>query len=315
MGSSRRIVGTVVSVAVLAAVVLGMSSALASSAADPAPSAVTDAPSAVTDAPAPDGAAPAAPEARTTGVEDELLDRLDALDADLPADVRVEVEVDPAETWATFHSEVTGVRAVLDTLETDLRQLFVDADDTGGPVAEAVAQVARGWLDVREGAGVLQTWETADLAFPLDTTDDEGVATGADELGGRAEAGFTQLLTGRARHLAGYASLRELGVAPPDAHARLERRAADAETFDTEVRPLLAAVLGDEPTTVLVPVTRFDTSAPGVRPRSRSTALLCVDRAAYEALEPPVADADVVALAEATPQRADCTDLSGSEIR
>jgi hypothetical protein len=332
VGSSRRVVGTVAGVAVAAACVLGVSAALAQATdvADgaPAPDAVPtdDLDAEVTpddQASEPDtGLGDAADHPPVTPAEAELLDRLDALERDLPADLDPSVEVDPARTWADLEGDATGIAAVLGTLEGDLRQLFVDADDVSPPVAgdehtvaSAVALVARGWLDVHQAAITLQAWETNDLAFPLDTTDDDEVATGADQLTGRAEAGLEQLLLGRARQLDGYVALRDLGVSLSDAQARIEDRATSAETFDTDTRPAIAAVLGEPATTVLVPVERFDTSAPGVRARARSSTLRCVDRAAYDALEQPVTDEDVIALAEATPHRADCTDLPASELR
>ena len=79
--------------------------------------------------------------------------------------------------------------ATLATLEPDLRRLYVDADDADGPVAEAVAAVARGWLDLHRASISSPRGRPHDLAFPIDASDDDDVATDADELRGRAEAG------------------------------------------------------------------------------------------------------------------------------
>jgi hypothetical protein len=214
--------------------------------------------------------------------DDALLARLDALEPSLPADVPpTAVTLDEESTWGTFDGDVTGAAATLTTVEPDLRSLYVDADDADSPVAEAVADVARGWLDLHQGLDELTFWETHDLAFPLDASDDEDVATDADELRGRAEAGLRLVLTAQERHLAGYVSLREAGVAEPDAQARFDARAADAEAFHVDVRPLVHELLSLRSTAVLVPVDRFETTAPGVDARARTMRVTCIDRQAY----------------------------------
>jgi hypothetical protein len=239
-----------------------------------------------------------------------LLERLDALEAQLPATpATTDVELDAETTWGTLEGDAGSVRAVLDTLEPELRRLFVDADDADGPVADAVGTVARGWLDLWQGTGALATWESNDLAFPLDTTDDDEVATGADELRGQAEKGLELVLQGRARHLTGYVALRELGEADPAAQARLDSRAAEAETFDAEVRPLVVRLLSQRTTEVLVPTERFTSNAPGVEARARSLQVTCIDREAL-AEQGIVLDEETLAeLEAATPERSDCPDL------
>jgi hypothetical protein len=236
-----------------------------------------------------------------------LLERLDELEALLPAtppptDVDLSVET----TWGTLGGDAGSTRAVLDTIEGDLRRLFVDADDADGPVADAVALVARGWLDIWQGTGALATWEANDLAFPLETTDDDGIATGADELRGQAEKGLELVLQGRARHLEGYADLRELGEAEPAVQARLDVRATEAEIFDAEVRPLVVRMLSQATTAVLVPVERFDSNAPGVEVRARSMEVTCIDREALAEQGIVLDEATLAELEAATPDRLDC---------
>jgi hypothetical protein len=214
--------------------------------------------------------------------DDALLARLDALEPSLPVDVApTAVTIDEETTWGSFEGDVTGTAATLATLEPELRSLYVDADDADTPVADAVAHVARGWLDLQQGLDQLALWEAHDLAFPIDATDDEDVATDADELRGRAEAGLRLVLTARERHLAGYVALREDGVAEPDAQARFDARAAEVEDFHEDVRPLVHDLLSLRTTAVVVPVDRFETTAPGVDARARTMRVTCVDRDAY----------------------------------
>jgi hypothetical protein len=211
-----------------------------------------------------------------------LLLRLDELEPQLPAQpAPTAITIADDGTWGGFEGDVTGAAATLGTLERELLSLYVDADDAPTPVGEAVADVARGWLDLQRAYDRLAAWEAADLAFPIDARDDEGTATDADELRGTAEAGLNLVLSARQRHLTGYVALRELGAADPDAQQRLDARAAEAEDFDRDVRPLVQRLVSQRTTQLLVPVERFATSAPGVEARARSMTVVCVDREAY----------------------------------
>jgi hypothetical protein len=253
-----------------------------------------------------------------TGAGDEqLLERLDALDGQLPTPVPpTGIEIDPEETWGTIEGDFGGPRATLDTVAADLESLFTDADDGETVVADAVASVARGWLDLREAYSALAAWEANDLAFPLDATDDEDVATGADEVRGDAERGLRHVLVAHDRHLEGYVTLREQGAAPDaEMQSRLDARAAQAEDFDEEIRPLIHRLLSLPTTMLIVPTQRFETSAPGVEARARSYTITCVDREAYAEAAAGV-DAGDVPNAEETPElleprndRLDCPDL------
>ena len=241
-----------------------------------------------------------------------LLDRLAELEPDLPNNPPpLEPTVDAETTWGALEGDATSVRVVLDLLEPDLRRLFIDADDTDGDVARGVALVARGWLDVWTGTTSIALAESADLAFPLDTTDAQGVATGADDLRGHLEIGLDLLVQGRARHLEGYGLLRDLGEAPLDAQLRFDDRARAAEVYDAEVRPVLATMLSRQSVSVLVTTERFVTDAPGVRSRAASMTVVCVDREALEALG-GVATNEVLAQLEDA-GRVDCAALPGGE--
>jgi len=283
VGRQRRVVSTLAAVGTLAIVTVGMGVALAQSDGD--------------------AATGASPEA--------LLERLGALEPQLPGDPPpIGAEVSADTTWGTLEGDATSVRAVLDTLEPDLRALYVDADDADGDVAEAVALVALGWLDLWTGTSSIATAESHDLAFPVGTTDDQGVATGADELRGEIEVGLDLLLLGRARHLEGYGALSELGEAEPAAQRAFDERARAAEAYDAEVRPVITTMLSDLSPSVLVPVERFDTDAPGVQSRATSVGVVCVDREALEELG-GVATPEVLAqLGEI--ERDDCADLPGT---
>lgn len=242
---------------------------------------------------------------------EDLLARLDLLETDLPDRVPpVGVELDDESTWGTLQGDATSVRAVLDLLEPELRQLFVHADDADGDVADGVALVARGWLDIWTGTAAIAVAEAADLAFPLDTRDDDGVATGADELRGQIETGLDLLLLGQSRHLEGYGLLEELGEAPLEAQLRLDARARDAREFDEEIRPQVLALLSQPTASVLVTTDRFTTDAPGVRARANSMTVVCVDREALEALG-GVATEEVLAQLDDA-DRIDCEDLPGA---
>jgi hypothetical protein len=236
-----------------------------------------------------------------------LLERLDEIESFLPdAPPPTLVGLSVETTWAELSGDAGSARAILDTVEADLRRLFVDADDADGPVADAVALVARGWLDIWQGTGAMSAWEANDLAFPLDTSDSDEVATGADELRGQAEKGLALVLQGRARHLEGYTQLRELGGAEPAAQARLDVRAAEAELFDTETRPLVARMLSQRATAVVVPVERFSSNAPGVEARARSMEVTCIDREALAEQDIVLDEATLAELEAATPDRLDC---------
>jgi len=246
---------------------------------------------------------------------DQLLTDLAALEPALPAVAPpTGVQIDPIATWGTLEGDARAARTQLDVIEPDLRALFVAADDADGEVAEAIALVARGWLDVWSGLGPLAAWEMHDLEFPAGTDDVDGVATGSDELRGAAERGLEQILTGQRRLLDGYDRLRTLGAAPPGDQVAFDVRAAQADDFDALVRPLARQLLSQTGPTVMVTTERFGTSAPGAQARARSSTMVCVDRESLEALGRTPDAQELAALAEQARGRVDCPDLSPRDV-
>jgi len=197
--------------------------------------------------------------------EEELVERLGDLEGALPDTiVPTDVVIDDEQTWGSLEGDPAGVNAVLDTVEGDLRTLFIDADDASGEIADAVALVARGWLDIWHGTEELALAESHDLAFPLDA-DADGVATDADELRGRMQAGLGLILQGQGRLLEGYTVLREAAPGPAEVQAQFDSRAVAAEDFDTDLRPQIHVMISERSTSVWVAVERFETDVPGAR--------------------------------------------------
>lgn len=214
--------------------------------------------------------------------DDALLERLDEAEDSLPEVLPAGIDVEEEDVWGTIQGDFGGAAASIETVADDLRGLFADADDTGGEVGDAVGNVARGWLDLGEAYDALAEWEAHDLAFPMEGTDEDGIATGADEVRGDAERGLRHVRAGQERLLAGYVSLRELGAAEDaQAQARFDARAAEVEEFDQEIAPQIHRLISVSTTMVILPDERFVTSAPGVEARARSFTVTCVDREAY----------------------------------
>lgn len=247
------------------------------------------------------------------GSSDEaLIDRLVALERELPVLPPDTVDVDPAETWATMTGDFTGARVALDAVVDEARSLFVDAEQADGPVATAVAEVARGILVLRTGYQHLAAWETNDLTFPLETLDDDEVATGADELYGVAQTGFSLVLDARARTLPAYAVLRDADAADPEDRTVLDERYEAALAFDSDTKPAIHRALSFETTQVMRTVSRFVSTAPGTEARARAMTVVCIDRETYQAAE--LLDAEETAALVTLPAD-DCPDLdNGNQV-
>jgi len=243
--------------------------------------------------------------------DEELIDQLVEIERDLPELPPIEVVIDPEQTWGELVGDFTGAEVGLDVVEERARSLYIQAEESGGLVAEAVADAARAILVLRLGYQHLAEWETHDLAFPLDSFDDEGVATGADELYGDAEVGLSLVLDARERSLPAYALLRDSEAADDDERAILDARYQSGLLFQRTIAPDIHRVLSYDTTQVMVTVDRFTTSAPGVEPRARMMKVVCVDREAYA-----TADVDG-ALASLVDEPADdCPAIeNGNEVR
>lgn len=238
--------------------------------------------------------------------DEQLIDRLVAIEQQLPSLPPETVDVVPDETWATFTGDFTGARVALDTVADDARDLFITAEESGGPVASAVAEVARGILVLRHGYQYLAEWETHDLTFPLDATDEDDVATGADELYGAAQTGFALVMDGRGRTLPGYAILRDAEAADADEKALFDTRYQLELDFEASTKAALARAASFPSTQVMAPVERFVSTAPGTEARARAVTVVCIDREAYEAAG--VVDAEAVAALVTVPAD-DCPDI------
>lgn len=247
--------------------------------------------------------------------DEELIDRLVAIEEQLPTLPPTEVIIDPEQTWAEFSGDFTGAQVALDTVADEARDLYISAEESGGVVAEAVADAARALLVMREGYTQLAAWETNDLAFPLDSADDGGVSTGADELYGAAEVGLALVLDARERSLPAYALLRDAEAADDAERRFLEDRYQAALDFDRTTKPDIHRALSYDTTQVMVTVSRFVTTAPGVEPRAKVMRVVCIDREAYSTAE--VVPGDQAGLAALLTDPADdCPAIdNGNEVR
>ena len=210
-----------------------------------------------------------------------LIDRLAALQAELPVLPPDDVIIIVEETWAEFPGDFTGARFELDALSDRARELFIDADDVEGPEAAAVSDAARAILVAHEGYDLLAAWEEHDLAFPLDAFDDLEVASGADETYGLAAMGLRLILDANARALPAYEILRDTELADA-AEQQVFALAYDAtRDFEAVTRPLIHRALALSTTHVLRPIDRFETTVPGVEARARTMRVVCIPREAY----------------------------------
>lgn len=247
---------------------------------------------------------------------DKLVDRLVDLEAELATLPPDDVILTQDATWGDFPGDFSGARVQLDAVASDARDLFAAADDSDGPAAAAVADVARSLLTLREGYGLLGEWETADLEFPLEGSSDQGTAIDADERYGKAEAGLRLVLEARERSAPAYDVLRNAAAADEDDRAFFELRYQAAQGFENALRARLHRALSLPTTEELLVVDRFVSLAPGVEPRAESFAMTCVERdlePADQQADETVVDADDEVADAAAP---DCVELeSGAEVQ
>ena len=248
---------------------------------------------------------------------DELVDRLVELERQLPALPPDEVIIAEDQTWAEFTGDFTGAKVSIDAVAEEARDLFITANESGpNPVANAVESAARSVLILQEGYGLLAEWETYDLAFPVDDSDDQGVATGADEPYGLAEAGLRLVLDAHARRLAAFGVLRDAEGIDDSEREFFETRYQDEVTFDSDQRPLIHRGLSLDTTAVLRAVDRFETSAPGSEARARVATYVCIPREAYTTGDVPGVSLPEELIALGATAVADCPDLdNGNEVR
>ena len=230
-----------------------------------------------------------------TGASDEaLVDRLVDIERGLPAlpPSAADIVIDPAETFGELQGDYVGALAELELVRDQAKQLFIDADEADGAVAEAVALVARGYLRLEEAYGYLADYEEHDLVRPVGATDDAGIATGADTAMGLVEPGIALVDLARQDALLGYGVLRDTEAADDAEKGLFDAAYRDTQQYLTEARPEAHTLISASSTAVLVAVDRFEDAAPS-EARARATTYVCVPRSLY-----PVDSPDpVVALA------------------
>ena len=258
------------------------------------------------------------PEAPATGTSEEaLVDRLVDIERGLPElpPAAADIQVTPEETFGQLEGDYTGALTELELVSDQARQLFVDADEADGPVADAVALVARGYLRLEEAYGYLSAYEDHDLARPVGASDDDGVATGADTAMGLVTAGITLVDTARLDSLLGYAVLRDTEAADDAEKGLFDAAYRNTQQYLTTARPEAHVVISEDTTGVLVAVERFEDAAPS-EARAREVTYVCVPRSMYpvDSPEPLVALAALLAGEELDLlPTADCPDLPSPE--
>lgn len=259
-----------------------------------------------------------AEEPTTSGSSDEaLVDRLVEIERGLPAlpPGPGDVVLDPEETFGVLEGDYLGALTELELVSEQARQLFVDADEADGAVADAVALVARGYLRLEEAYGYLASYQDHDLVRPVGATDDDGVATGADTAAGYVEPGVALLDLARMDSLLGYGTLRDTEAADDAEKGLFDAAYRDTQQFLTTTRPETHHLVSASTTAVLVAIDRFEGAAPS-EPRAREVSYVCIPRELYpsDSPDPLVALAGLLAGEELElVPTGDCPDLPSEE--
>ena len=250
------------------------------------------------------------PEADESVSAEALVDRLVELESQLPALPPSTITLDPLDTWGSIEGDFLGAFTELDLIEPQARQLFVDADELGGPVGSSVAVVARGYLRLRSAYEDLARYEEYDLARPLATRDGDDVATGADEAQGLVEATIPLIVRARAEATLGYAALRDVEQADDSEKALFDAAYRDNLRFMEELRPDAYRLISRSTTSVLVAVERFEAGVGEAR--AKTVQYLCIPREIYPVDAPDPVLVLTAALAEGGEllDNADCPDLA-----
>lgn len=220
-----------------------------------------------------------------------IVTRLAQIEDQLPAMPPEEITFleEDAGLTGIIAGDFIGAQVALEAVADDLRDLFETAADVRDADGEAVADVARGWLQMRQGYELLAAYEINDLEFPVGTFEagDGGVATGADDARGQLRAGFRVLLDAYERMTPAYGVLRDSGAASDAEKQIFEDRYRENREFDLVTRAQIHRLLGFETTQEVLPISRFETSAPGTEARARLLEIVCIDSDTYEALTSP----------------------------
>lgn len=240
-----------------------------------------------------------------------LVDRLVAVEREAPALPPSAVLVDDETTWGELTGDFVSAQLSLELMLDEMTELFVDADDANGPVADAVASVARSYLELQEAYSYLAVYEQEGLGLPVGTTDDFDVATGADEVRGLAEVGLDVLLGARERALGGYLVLRDAAEADATEKSLFDAAYRETDRFLREDAALLHEMLS-LPTLSVISVTgRFGSTAPGSQAPARSMTIACIDRDVYPGTAAdPLEALRELATGELQAETLDCPDLA-----
>ena len=245
-------------------------------------------------------------EVAVTGGDQELVDRLVALQDELPPLVPTEADLALNELDPVLLGSFTSARSTLDRLEDEIRQLYIDGDDADTAVGDAVTSVARGLLIERQALLVLEESDGSTNPRPLDSSNarnDEGVALDADGLLGLETVGIDLLIQAHDLRRLGYEVLEEVEGVDGVFATQLD----ELLVYENEVGITLRVATSASTDELLVPVERYE--APVGVPRATSVTYVCVDRFRYiELADLPMAER-VAASVEDVPSQ-ECTDIA-----
>lgn len=247
-------------------------------------------------------------ELAVAGVDEQLVTQLLALESELPAPLPTTAELAADGVDALLTGSFTSARSTFDAVESDLRTLYVTADDAGTPVGDAVASVTFGLLLERQALTVLEETDLSDGTRPLDLSDardDDGNAIDADGLMGRLHIGLDILFEARGLQRSGYAVLADVPVGV-DENSVFAARHQELLAYEDGTEVELREVASSPAEQLLVEVSRFD--APTGVAHSVGVTYVCVDREAYTALA-DASDVQRVAGAIAWPDE-DCREAA-----
>lgn len=241
-----------------------------------------------------------------TAGDQELVDRLEALQPELPPLVPTEADLAANQLDPILLGSFTSARSTLDRLEDDVRQLFIDGDAANTAVGDAVASVARGLLIERQALLVLEESDGSTNPRPLDSSNarnDDDIAIDADGLLGLESVGIDLLIQARDLQRLGYEVLEEVEGADGTFAQKLD----ELLTYENEVGLTLRVVTSASSDELLVPADRYD--APIGVARATSVTYVCVDRFRYlELADLPMAERVAASLEESPSQ--ECTDIA-----
>lgn len=269
--------------------------------------------SAVTSATAQD--APEQPAVTATD-EEALVDRLVDMERGLPALPPSGVAMDDETTFGVLEGDFTSALAELDLVSEQARQLFIDADEADGDVADAVASVARGYLRLEQAYGYLSRYEDHDLGRPAGAEDVEGIATGPDTAAGLVDTGLHLVDLARLDAIVGYGVLRDTEAADDAEKGLFDAAYRETQAYLTTVRPDTAKLVSADSTAVLLAFERFETEVPG-EARASDVTYICVERgfdlAALLSSQDPQAFVDALGGDSALLPTEDCPDVPSPE--